>query len=167
MYDLTLLKKYNISLSWDEIYAGIAYDILTINSVSEFALDLAKKELLPNELNELLWELNNKEETLKLLKKLLNPKDIKINMLSIKKKLRYTILRELKDKESELSKDDILSQIALIYENFDYPSDMENFINYLPPKGNYNPNLHTLDENQTHLINEFHNFLINEEKDMI
>lgn len=57
--------------------------------------------------------------------------------------------------------------MASVYEDFDCPVDMENFINYLPSKDNYYPSLHTLDENQTRLINEFHNFLLKEEKEII
>ncbi|MEC3839459.1 DUF2247 family protein [Bacillus amyloliquefaciens] len=39
---------------------------------------------------------------------------------------------------------------------------MEGFINYLPPKNDYDPSLSSKEENTKRLVNEFQSFLENE-----
>ncbi len=67
MYDLTLLNKYNIAISWGELYASIKADLLTPQSASQYASDLENKGLLPDNMSELLWETNDKSEIKKIL----------------------------------------------------------------------------------------------------
>ncbi len=167
MYDLTLLKQSNLPLSWEEVYAGIVNGLLTPQSAEQHASDLAAKDQLADNLIDLLWETNDKNRILKIIEKTLAQTMSENSLNLIKKKLRYAILNDLKNKEDELDKKKILSLIDIIYENFGCPPDMESFIYYLPSTdASYDPSLHSPEENQKHLIDKFHIFLAQEKADL-
>lgn len=43
--------------------------------------------------------------------------------------------------------------------HFNYPEDMDSFINYLEPKDGFNPSQYSKEENVVRLINLFNDFL--------
>ncbi len=57
----------------------------------------------------------------------------------------YIILLDLFNKRKEL--DDPLGRVEEIYENFDYPEEIESFVRYMPVSDDYDPSKHTNDEN--------------------
>ncbi|MEK3933815.1 DUF2247 family protein [Sporosarcina sp. FSL W7-1349] len=48
--------------------------------------------------------------------------------------------------------EELLNRVAEVYAVFDYPKDMESFINYLPPSDGFDPFLYTKEENEIRLI---------------
>lgn len=59
--------------------------------------------------------------------------------------------------------EELLNQIAEVYADFNYPEDMDSFINYLPSKDNLQSK-YSKEENITRLINLFNEFLNKEHK---
>lgn len=47
----------------------------------------------------------------------------------------------------------------MIYADFDYPEDMEEFISYMPIKDDYNPTEHTKEENEKRILKKVYDFL--------
>jgi len=80
-----------------------------------------------------------------------------------KRKLRFCLLFDLRKQitQPEL----LLEKIAEVYADFNYPSDMEEFINYMPAK-NYDPSKYSITENRQRLLKKFDDFLNKEKSDL-
>ncbi|MNR35836.1 hypothetical protein D3C85_1537050 [compost metagenome] len=60
------------------------------------------------------------------------------------------------------NKDDIsdpLGVVELIYEDFDFPLEMENFVRYMPPQDGYKPEEHSAQQNIERIFYNWHNYL--------
>ncbi|ATA25830.1 hypothetical protein BIY26_05125 [Brenneria goodwinii] len=55
--------------------------------------------------------------------------------------------------------DDPLGEIENIYADFDYPSEIEGFVKYMPPSDGYDPSAHTRVENINRLMNNWEEYL--------
>ncbi|KXZ19962.1 hypothetical protein AXI57_00870 [Bacillus atrophaeus] len=80
-----------------------------------------------------------------------------------KRKWRFGVLVHFKKMYQE-DFEELLNQIAEVYADFNYPEDMDSFINYLPPKDNFNQSKYSKEENVARLINLFNEFLNKEHK---
>jgi hypothetical protein len=80
-----------------------------------------------------------------------------------KRKFRYCLLLNLTLYTE--NRRELLEKVAEIYAYFDYPPDMEDFIYYMPAK-NYDPSMHSFQENEERLVNLLHNFLAKEKNDL-
>lgn len=75
-----------------------------------------------------------------------------------KRKWRFCLLSYLKMKYQD-NFEELLNKVAEVYADFNYPEDMENFINYLEPKDGFNPSQYSKKENIMRLINLFNDFM--------
>jgi len=78
------------------------------------------------------------------------------NILIVKKWLYLTLAWLFENKESF---DDPLSEVEIIYSNFDYPREIESFIRYMPVTDDYDPSLHTKNENENRLFENWKRYL--------
>ncbi|MDD9311758.1 DUF2247 family protein [Cytobacillus firmus] len=62
--------------------------------------------------------------------------------------------------------EELLNEITEVYADFNYPEDMDNFINYLEPKDGYIPSQYSEEENVIRLVNLFNDFM-NQEHDYL
>lgn len=161
-----ILEKEAIPVSWGSIFIGYQLKIIDKKEVSEYAeMYLGRHDNCDYLISELVFDDSDCEDILrKIIKKRLSKVPEKNNDLwdFEKRKWRFGLLVQVKNEKLEV--DDLLHRIATIYVRFDYPSDMENFIYYLPPTDGYNPGAHTQDENYKRLLGLFNSFL---EKELI
>jgi len=75
-----------------------------------------------------------------------------------KRKWRFGILAYIKMKHLD-NCEQLLNKVTEVYADFNYPEDMESFINYLPPKDGHDSSQYSKDENVARLINLFNDFL--------
>lgn len=163
MYKLIdILEKKNITISWATIFVGYKLKIITKHDIALYA----EKYLESNNkysflVSELVWE--NSDNVEEILEKILRQERKSIfseNGNLWKKEIRKWRFSSLVNvKLQNLGNLSLLRAIASLYVQFDYPSDMESFIYYLPPSDEYNPSNHTQEENYERLINLFDDFL--------
>lgn len=77
--------------------------------------------------------------------------------LKIKMKWLFIVLSWLW--ENRNSFDDPLAEVEIIYADFDYPSEVEGFIKYMPPSDGYDPSMHSQIENINHLMSRWEHYL--------
>lgn len=75
-----------------------------------------------------------------------------------KRKWRFGILAYLKMKYQE-DFEGLLNKITEVYVDFNYPEDMDSFINYLEPKDGFNTSQYSKEDNVIRLINLFNDFM--------
>lgn len=85
------------------------------------------------------------------------------NWLLEKRKCRFAILSYLQGMY-QADFVELLNKVAEVMLIWDYPEDMDSFINYLPPKDGYNPTLYSHKENTVRLVNLFNKFLNKEQQ---
>lgn len=152
-------NKYLEFLSWDVVYWGIKNDIISAESAVEYANKLIATYLDKDDpLLIELFILENvcKDEVLSLINKRVSPSASK--ECESLRTLRYIILDGIK--HSTKNDKDVIIELENIYADFDYPQDMNPFIGYMPVENdNYNPSVHTQQENEQRLIEKFDLFL--------
>jgi len=77
--------------------------------------------------------------------------------LKIKRKWLFIVMSWLWDNRNGF--DDPLAEVEIIYADFDYPSEVEGFIKYMPPSDGYDPSMHSQIENINHLMSKWKNYL--------
>ena len=156
MYKIDITKHFE-SLNFEAIYWGIKNDIIDTNAAIEYADAYAianTDECSQSVIEILLSEDITKEEMLMLLKK---ASGLKVLQSETKCMfiLRILILSELQNKSSN----ELLLKLEKVYADFDYPSDMNDFIYDMPPEDGYDPSAHSDKENEARLINKFNEFI--------
>lgn len=155
MYEID--NKSIVLLGWDSVCLGIEENLI----YPKLAIDYAEYVVLQNpeenssDIVELLiLDDLEKDCVLALVRKLTKKKNKKT-----KRVLRCAILNSIANQK--LGDGEILERIIDVYEDFDCPKDMEEFIAYLPPKDTeeYKPEEHSVEENQRRMVKKFENFL--------
>lgn len=149
---IILFKRYNLKITWYDIYYGIKKNFIVYESISEYAIECLEKGDNSEIIVDLAIENNDKEAIIANVKKLIcfDKEVFGKNMNLSELKWRYCSLKEVID--SFKSYEDLFSKINIIYEDFNYPNDMVNCISYLPPTDGYNPKAHSITENNVHLL---------------
>lgn len=62
--------------------------------------------------------------------------------------------------ENKESVPDSLGGVEIIYADFDYPSEIEGFVRYMPVNDAYDPSAHTKDENENRLFGKWREYLV-------
>ncbi|MCE0489996.1 DUF2247 family protein [Pantoea sp. Mb-10] len=75
----------------------------------------------------------------------------------IKKKWLFIVLSWLWSNRKSF--EDPLAEVEIIYADFDYPPEIEDFIKYMPPSDGYDPSMHSQMENINHLMDKWKNYL--------
>lgn len=61
--------------------------------------------------------------------------------------------------ENRLTIDDPLGEVEKIYADFDYPEDVASFVRYMPASDEYDPSMHSADENLLRLMTKWEGYL--------
>ncbi len=150
--------KYFKLLNWNVIFWGIKGDIIEADCATDYANVLVKNGVTDNEtlvVSLLILEDVCKDEVLALIANAITDCDLReYESLRI---LRYIILDSIK----ELSEGNnaVLNAVENVYADFDYPSDMDSFISYMPADDEYDASKHTQEENEQRLIKKLNLFL--------
>lgn len=154
MYKINVKNPF---INWNLLYYGIDRDLLSPDTANEYAseyLESNPEENNPFIIDLLIVEGESKSKVISTLNKLIR----EFNVEETARVLRYVITDNLKS----ISKDShsLLSVLEDIYEDFDYPEDMESFISYMPVTDkSYDPLKHSKEENIARLIEKFDIFL--------
>ncbi|MFV3415260.1 DUF2247 family protein [Pseudomonas nitroreducens] len=119
----------------DEFVVGLANHHLELGDYHDLELDLAL--------------MNDSFDIRGCLNKLANVSGRGYPASDSKSKWLFIALKWLFEKKSEI--EDPLGKVELIYEDFDFPVEIESFVRYMPPSDGYQPQQHTLKENQNRL----------------
>lgn len=165
-----IFKHNKINYDWGTLYVGLKMDVIKINDITNYAVEfLANHQEINNpSIIQLAWG-GEDIDYVCLLENILNDSNIKeLNLDSDvweieKRKWRFGILTYLNIKHQD-DYEELLNKIAEVYADFNYPEDMDSFINYLTPQDNTNPSLYSKEENITRLINLFYDFLNKEHR---
>jgi hypothetical protein len=168
--DFHILKENNIPYSWNTMRVGKKYNLIDNAQVAEYAVEYLSDH--PQETNPFIVELACCDKTMStddVLDKVADTFDSKIDCDDStweleKRKLRFYVLTYLKQHISD--ERELLDKIALVYDDFGFPKDMEDFIYYMPAK-NINSLEHSKEEPLGRLVRLFKEFLINEKKFLI
>ncbi|MEK3933818.1 DUF2247 family protein [Sporosarcina sp. FSL W7-1349] len=162
---MDIFKQNQISFDWKTVYAGVKLDLLKPSEISSYAVELLTHhpEIDDPNMIQLAWR---EEETdyemvwIRLLKELgVQDLDLDADIWQIeKRKWRFALLASLKMEYPD-DLEELLSQVAEVYADFDYPEGMESFINYLPPPDGFDPSRYTKEENVVRLFTLFNEFL--------
>ena len=165
MYQLNFSKDIDL-INWNVLYYGIEKELISPDTAIDYANKLIEKN--PQEDNPYIIELlivenADKDNILQLLSKILSAKNPSQDFSMLI--LRYAILLDIKRRIKGNKK--LLSAIESVYADFDYPSDMESFISYMPVQDeSYDTSKHTQKENEQRLVDNFNEFLVQKGKEI-
>lgn len=152
MYKIDIFESINMPIDWYVVYWGIKNKILSVDTAQDYVCrKMEKDKAVSEEELELSWKVDNLIDVLEIIEKI--PKfqnNIEENMEKAKEKIRVAIIIFYRKTEKDVAK--LFAQIEMIYAEFDYPQDMENFISYMPMDDEYILKEHSLEENRSHLL---------------
>ncbi|UTR15705.1 DUF2247 family protein [Salipaludibacillus sp. LMS25] len=160
-----IFKQNKIKYDWKTLYVGLKLDLVKYSDIVNYAVEfLTNHPHISNQnIVQLAWggdDINYENLLVDILK------DSHINDFNLdadvwqleRRKWRFGILAYLKMKHQE-DFEELLNKVTEVYADFDYPEDMDSFINYLEPKDNFNPLHYSKEENVSRLINLFNDFM--------
>lgn len=149
-----ILKKVN--LSWEDILWGYEHNYLNWQDIVNYAHNIV---FSGNE-NEIIFKLSliDKSSLFKL-KPILEILASDIENYHPNKWL-YLILYDIFQKKHEIK--DPLGEVEKIYEDFNYPEEIESFVRYMPPNDGYIPSEHSYEENISRLYSNWEKYLNNQ-----
>jgi hypothetical protein len=62
--------------------------------------------------------------------------------------------------ENRNNLDDPLALVEDVYADFDYPTEIQSFVRYMPATDGYDPRKHTSEENKARMMRKFEEFLV-------
>ncbi|MCO4852536.1 DUF2247 family protein [Bacillus vallismortis] len=158
---LNTFKVHHVNYDWKTLYVGLKQEWINKIEVMNYAVEFMMEH--PNvqqeEILELAWgDKDNIEETI------LNIIRVEIDSFYAveKRKWRYVIFLEIKLKYTNHV--ELLSKLAEVYADMNYPEDMEGFIYYQPSNDAGNRHLHSYEKNINRLCNLFQDFLVKEKQ---
>ena len=157
MYNLNIFDVCHIQPTWNDIYFGVRNKFLDLESVREYAIRcLESNNDYSEEITELAWPNDDILNVIEIIEKILDKEhDKQSKVTSIK--WQYCIIKSLLNER--LSFEELSSKLDVIYADFNYPEDMEEFISYMPIKDDYNPTEHTKEENEKRILKKVYIFL--------
>jgi len=166
MYSINFEEYFNL-VNWECIFWGIKEQLLEPNNAIMYANKIIENapDSDVNEIIELLiTDEADRDSILVLIEKMFSDKkDLERKKISALRTLRIILLLEIQKSITDNQK--LLDKIEDIYADFDYPSDMEGFISYMPAQDNeYDVLNRSSQENQQRLINSFKVFMSEELK---
>ncbi|MFT9820057.1 DUF2247 family protein [Lysinibacillus sp. NPDC056185] len=160
-----MLKQNKIKYDWLTLYVGLELDLIKYSDITNYAVEFLTNH--PETSNQNVIQLAWGEDDFDYKSLLVNIfNELHFNDLNLgadvwqfeKRKWRFGMLAYLKMKHLA-DFEELLNKVTEVYADFNYPEDMDSFINYLPPKDGYNPSQYSKDENLARLINLFNDFL--------
>lgn len=169
---IDIFKQNKIKYDWKTFYMGFKLDLIKYSDIVNYAVEFLTEhpETSNQNIFQLAWGGDNLDYESLLVDIL---EDSHINDFSMdmdiwqleKRKWRYGTLAYIKIKHQE-DFGELLNKITEVYADFNYPEDMDSFINYLEPKDGFIPSQYSKEENVIRLINLFNNFM-NQEQDYL
>ncbi|MFJ7914729.1 MULTISPECIES: DUF2247 family protein [unclassified Lysinibacillus] len=160
-----ILKQNKIKYDWLTLYVGLELGQIKYTDITNYAVEFLTNhpETSNQDVIQLAWGEGDFDYK-SLLVNILNESNF--NDLNLgadvwqfeKRKWRFGILAYLKMNHLD-DFEELLNKVTEVYADFNYPEDMDSFINYLPPKDGYNPSQYSKDENLVRLKNLFNDFL--------
>lgn len=165
MYGIDIFDKIGMPLDWTIVYYGINKNLLSIDIAQEFACrKLECNEQISEEELSLSWNLKNRQDVLELIERILNTYgNIDESLEKAKDKIRIAIIINLRDTEKNIGK--LLEQIDIVYEDFGYSVDMDEFVSYMPSSDGYDPSKHKFEDNRCHLLFKLDEFIKKKKKE--
>lgn len=158
-------KHNKIRYNWRTLYVGLKLDIIKYSDIVNYAVEFLTKhpDISNQNIVQLAWGGDEIDYESLLVNILKESHIINLNLDADvwqfeKRKWRFVILAYLKMKHQN-DFEGLLNKVAEVYANFNYPEDMDSFINYLEPKDGFNPSQYPKEENVTRLINLFNDFM--------
>jgi len=144
-------------LSWCEVKWGYENNLIT----SDVPIKKAEKNVLAEnytkpELELSFVTLDESNQVAPLLNELCSELE-REDDLTIKKKWLFIVLSWLWSNRNSL--EDPLAEVEIIYADFDYPSEIDGFIKYMPTSDSYDPSTHSQMENINHLMENWKLYL--------
>ncbi|MEI3613624.1 DUF2247 family protein [Pseudogracilibacillus sp. SO30301A] len=169
---LDVFKQNNIKYDWRTLYVGFKLNKLKKSDISNYAVEflVAHPDVNNKDIVELAWG-DDYIDYESLLIDILQESTGQENILDAKtwkcedRKWRFCILAYLKVKYHN-DYGMLLDRIAEVYADFQYPEDVDSFINYLEPKDDINPANYSKEVNINRLINIFNEFLKQEQQEL-
>lgn len=145
------------NLSWCDIKWGYENNLIT----SELPIKKAESAVLTGNYKapelELSFVLPGQSDRIVLfLKELCSEPELEDDS-TVKKKWLFIVLYWLWNNLDNFK--DPLDEVEKIYADFDYPSEIEGFVKYMPPSDGYDPSIHTQVENINNLMNNWKIYL--------
>ncbi|GAA4018174.1 DUF2247 family protein [Actimicrobium antarcticum] len=148
--------KERTSLSWRDALWGYERQMIGWSGI----VDLAKIRLYSeSDVREIELSCLGKSETYKvgeLLRELATSEPEKLGNLSVRKWLFLMLAWVF---ENKANTDDPLSEVETIYADFDYPSEIENFVRYMPVTDDYDSSKHSIEENENRMFSNWKKYL--------
>lgn len=159
MYNLNIFDKYNINITWSDVYYGVDKNLLDLNCVSEYAVRCLETETNDSqEIIDLAWESGDRLYLLETMADIIHRESqLEAHQFQSVIKWQYCIIKNLKDVQKNFI--ELSNSLDEIYADFDYPEDMEEFVSYMPIKDGYKPKEHSKEENIQRKINKIDEFL--------
>lgn len=166
MYKINFDKHIDL-INWECIYWGIKEHLIEPDNAIIYAnkvIDENSDAATPEIIELLIIDDISNDNVLPLIEKMFSDKTrLNKSKATAMRTLRYIILFEVKMNSN--NNQILLDEIESIYTDFDYPSDMENFIAYMPVTDDeYDVSTHSAEENEQRLVNNFNLFMCNELK---
>lgn len=166
MYNIEFDNHFNL-INWSCIYWGVKEQLIGPENAVIYANKLIEKNYdadIPEIIELLIIDEVNNDNVLSLIKRMVSDKKKLENEKAISiRTLRFIILYEIQ--KSITDNQELLDEIETIYADFNYPSDMESFISYMPIQDDeYDTSMHSTQENEQHLIDNFNTFMNKEVK---
>lgn len=164
MYRINFENHLNL-INWSCIYWGIREQLIEPESAVLYANKVVENNPntdTPEIIELLITDSANDDNVLPLIERMFSDKKELHNTKAISvRTLRFIFLFEIQ--KSAKNNQDLLDKIESVYADFNYPSDMESFISYMPPEDDeYNVSEHSIQENKQRLTAKFNTFM-NEE----
>jgi len=160
-----IFKQNKIKHDWTTLYVGLELNLIKYSDIMRYAVGFLTNHPETSNQNIILLAWGGDDIDYKsLLKNIL--KESHINDFKVasdvwefeKRKWRFGMLAYIKMKHLD-NDEKLLNKVVEVYADFNYPEDMESFINYLPPKDGHDSLQYSKDENVARLINLFNDFL--------
>jgi len=149
------IRKY-VSLSWGEALWGYEHKMIGWSDVVELAKDRLRSDSDEREIELSRLDKSSTFRIGELLRELAASEPEKLRLMSIKKWLFLVLLWTFENKDLT---DDPLAEVETIYADFNYPSEIENFVRYMPATDGYDPSQHSQKDNENRLFENWRKYL--------
>lgn len=161
MYKINFDKHFNM-LNWSCIYWGIKEKLIEPENALMYANMIVKNNPdtdTPEIIELLIVDEVNEDNVLPLIERMFSGKKELVDQKTISvRTLRFIILFEIQKNITD--NQELLDEIETVYADFNYPSDMDSFISYMPVQDDeYDVSKHSLKENEQRLIDKFNDFM--------
>ena len=164
MYNINFDRHLNL-VNWNCIYWGIKEELIDPQNATAYANKLIEYDSCadtPEVIELLIVDEPEKDVVLSLVESMFpDKKELQNKKSSAIRMLRFILLLEIQ--KNVTNNQDLLEEIENIYADFDYPSDMEGFISYMPVQcDEYDVSEHSPKENEQRLVDKFNVFMYQE-----